>query len=194
VLVVEEHEGGGGDGADPPRAEADPAQRLEGGLEQGMAAFGRSALSNFAFAAVAVSHVVLGLSFLLPESAFRSYLILAAMLVFMFCVQCFLAPVLWLVLSEIFPMTIRGFAMGISVACLWAANTLISFVFPIVAGALGSTAVFLALAVINVVSFLFVLKYVPETRGRTLEELEDDFRTHDATQFVHEAPAGVHGS
>jgi MFS transporter, SP family, major inositol transporter len=39
------------------------------------------------------------------------------------------------------------------------------------------------------------MKYAPETRGRTLEELEDDFRTHDdPAEFVHEAPAGVHGS
>ena len=46
-------------------------------------------------------------------------------------------------------------------------------------------------AVINAVSFLFVRKYMPETRGRTLEELEDDFRSHDAAHYVHEAPAGV---
>jgi hypothetical protein len=39
----------------------------------------------------------------------------------------------------------------------------------------------------------FVKKFAPETRGRTLEELEDDFRTHDAGHFVHEAPAGVRG-
>ena len=43
MRVVEQHEGGGGDGADAPGAEADPAQRFEGGLEQGVAAFGRSA-------------------------------------------------------------------------------------------------------------------------------------------------------
>jgi len=49
-------------------------------------------------------------------------------------------------------------------------------------------------AVINAASFLFVRKYMPETRGRTLEELEDDFRSHDAAHYVHEAPVGVHGS
>ena len=45
-------------------------------------------------------------------------------------------------------------------------------------------------AVINAASFLFVRKYMPETRGRTLEELEDDFRSHDAAHYVHEAPDG----
>ena len=84
--------------------------------------------------------------------------------------------------------------MGVSIACLWAANTFISFMFPILAEGLGSTPVFLMFAVINAVSFLFVRKYMPETRGRTLEELEDDFRSHDAAHYVHEAPVGVRGS
>jgi major inositol transporter-like SP family MFS transporter len=66
--------------------------------------------------------------------------------------------------------------------------------FPIVAEGLGSTPVFLRFAVIIAVSFLFVRKFMPETRVRTLEELEDDFRTHDAAHYVHKAPAGVHGS
>ena len=91
-------------------------------------------------------------------------------------------------------MTIRGCATGVSIACLWAANAFISFVFPIMARGLGSTPVFLLFAVINAVSFGFVVKYVPETRGRTLEELEDDFREHDAAHFTHQAPAGVRGS
>jgi major inositol transporter-like SP family MFS transporter len=48
--------------------------------------------------------------------------------------------------------------------------------------------------IINLASIFFVAKFVPETRGRTLEELEDDFRTHDAAHLVHTAPAGVVGS
>jgi len=62
------------------------------------------------------------------------------------------------------------------------------------AESLGSTPVFLMFAVINAISLAFVIKFVPETRGRTLEELEDDFRTHDAAHYIHEAPVGVHGS
>jgi major inositol transporter-like SP family MFS transporter len=157
--------------------------------------FNRRPLLIFGFSAVVASHVVLALSFLLPESSFRSYLILAAMLMFMLSMQTFAGPLVWLILSEIFPMTIRGFAMGISVFMLWAANTFISFVFPIVAEGWGSTPVFLLFAVINVVSLSFVIKFVPETRGRTLEELEDDFRAHEhPAEYVHRAPAGVHGS
>jgi MFS transporter, SP family, major inositol transporter len=143
--------------------------------------FNRRPLLIFGFSAVAGSHVILALSFLLPGSNFRSYLILGAMLLFMLSMQTFAGPLVWLILSEIFPMTIRGFAMGISVFMLWLANTLISFVFPIMGQAFGSTAVFALLAVINAISLTFVIKFLPETRDRTLEELEDDFRDHAAT-------------
>jgi major inositol transporter-like SP family MFS transporter len=146
------------------------------------------------FVGVTASHLVLALSFLLPESTFRSYLILAAMLLLVAFVQTFIGTLVWLLLSEIFPMTIRGFAMGIAVFVLWTVNAIISFLFPIVVSAFGPTLTFLLFVVINSVSIWFVTKFAPETRGRTLEELEDDFREHDAAHFVHTAPANVHGS
>jgi MFS transporter, SP family, major inositol transporter len=146
------------------------------------------------FVGVTVSHAVLALSFLLPESSFRSYLILGAMLVLVAFVQTFIGTLVWLLLSEIFPMTIRGFAMGIAVFVLWCVNALISFVFPLLVEAAGSTLTFGLFALINFCSFLFVKKYCPETRGRSLEELEDDFREHDAAHFVHRAAADVRGS
>ncbi len=146
------------------------------------------------FVGVAAGHLLLALFFLLPESTVRSYLILVAMLVVVFFVQTFIGTLVWLLLSEIFPMTIRGFAMGIAVFTVWTVNTIISFVFPLLVGALGSTLTFGLFAIINAGSVFFALKFCPETRGRTLEELEDDFREHDAAHFAHTAPVGVHGS
>ena len=146
------------------------------------------------FVGVAAGHALLAVMFLLPESTTRAYLILVAMLIVVFFVQTFIGTLVWLLLSEIFPMTIRGFAMGIAVFVLWTTNTIISFVFPPLVEALGSTATFGLFALVNAVSFFFVLKFCPETRGRSLEGLEDDFRTHDAAHFVHTPPAGVHGS
>ncbi len=145
------------------------------------------------FIGVAAGHAVLAASFLLPESSFRSYLILAAMLLVVFFVQTFIGTLVWLLLSEIFPMTIRGFAMGIAVFVLWTVNAAISFAFPPLVDALGATLTFGLFAIINTGSIFFVKKYAPETRGRSLEELEDNFRSHDAEHFVHEAPAGVRG-
>jgi MFS transporter, SP family, major inositol transporter len=145
------------------------------------------------FVGVAAGHAVLAASFLLPESNFRSYLILAAMLLVVFFVQTFIGTLVWLLLSEIFPMTIRGFAMGIAVFVLWTVNAAISFAFPPLVAALGATLTFGLFALINTGSIFFVTKFAPETRGRSLEELEDNFRTHDPANFVREAPAGVRG-
>src|SRR6185503_13197597 len=146
------------------------------------------------FTGVASGHLVLALSFLLPETPFRSYLILAAMLVVVFFVQTFIGTLVWLLLSEIFPMTIRGFAMGIAVFVLWTVNAAISFAFPPLVAGLGATLTFGLFALINLGSIFFVKRFAPETRGRTLEELEDDFREHSPSEFVHKAPADIHGS
>ena len=156
--------------------------------------FNRRPMLLTGFTGVATGHLVLALSFLLPESAFRSYLILAAMLVVVFFVQTFIGTLVWLLLSEIFPMTIRGFAMGIAVFVLWTVNAAISFAFPPLVAALGATLTFGLFALINLGSIFFIKRFAPETRGRTLEELEDDFREHDASHFVHSPPADVHGS
>jgi MFS transporter, SP family, major inositol transporter len=146
------------------------------------------------FTGVAVSQLALALTFLLPQSTARSYIVLAAMVLFVAFVQCFIGIGVWLLLSEIFPMAIRGFAMGIAVAVLWTTNTIISFVFPLLNGALGATWTFGIFVLINIASIVFVAKFVPETRGRTLEELEDDFREHEHGSLVHPLPVPAHGA
>jgi major inositol transporter-like SP family MFS transporter len=84
--------------------------------------------------------------------------------------------------------------MGIAVFVLWTVNAAISFAFPLLVATAGSTLTFGLFGLINVGSIIFSYRFAPETRGRTLEELEDDFRTHDAAHFVHEPPSGVTGS
>jgi major inositol transporter-like SP family MFS transporter len=91
------------------------------------------------------------------------------MLVVVFFVQICIGTLIWLMLSEIFPMTIRGFAMGTAVFVLWTTNTIISFLFPLQVGGLGATLTFGLFNLANVCSFLFVWKFCPETRCPTLE-------------------------
>ena len=117
----------------------------------------------------------------------------SAVLFVVFFVQTFIGTLVWLLLSEIFPMTIRGFAMGIAVFVLWTVNAAISFAFPPLVEALGASLTFGLFALVNVGSLVFVKKFAPETRGRSLEELEDDFRTHDLAEIVREAPVSVRG-
>jgi major inositol transporter-like SP family MFS transporter len=138
---------------------------------------GRRRMLIIGFSGVVASQAILAVVFLLPQSDLVSYVILAAMMLFVAFVQCFIGTCVWLLLSEIFPLAIRGFAMGISVFALWTVNAAISFLFPILVVNLGSTGTFAVFVLVNIVSLVFVAKFVPETRGQSLEELEVHFRT-----------------
>jgi SP family sugar:H+ symporter-like MFS transporter len=81
-------------------------------------------------------------------------------------------PVVWVMLPEVLPLSVRGTAMGVAVCLHWFANFLVSQSFPIMLDAWGSGPVFLGYAVIGVLAFLFVKAMVPETKGRSLEEIE----------------------
>jgi len=138
---------------------------------------GRKKMLIIGFSGVVGAQALLAMAFTLPQSDGVSYLILACMMLFVAFVQCFIGTCVWLLLSEIFPLAIRGFAMGIAVFVLWTVNAAISFAFPIVNEALGSTGTFALFVVVNLISLFFVAKTVPETKGRSLEQIENDFRT-----------------
>lgn len=143
---------------------------------------GRRTMLLIGFAGVAASQAALALTFLLAESTMRSYVILACMIVFVAFVQMFIGTCVWLLLSEIFPMSIRGFAMGLAVFVLWCTNAAISFLFPVLNTALGSTGTFGLFVAVNLVSLFFVWRCVPETKGTTLEGLEDRFEAEGAAR------------
>ena len=148
---------------------------------------GRRTMLLVGFSGVAASQAALALTFLLSESTTRSYVILGCMVVFVAFVQMFIGTCVWLLLSEIFPMSIRGFAMGIAVFVLWCTNAAISFLFPVLNSALGSTGTFGLFVAVNLGSLYFVWRCVPETKGTTLEELEDRFEAEGAAKIAAHA-------
>lgn len=89
-----------------------------------------------------------------------------------------LAPVTWVLISEIFPNHIRGRASALSIVCLWGAYFILVFTFPILAEKLGTYGPFYLYAVICFAGFIFILKKVKETKGKTLEQLEQNFAGH----------------
>jgi len=89
-----------------------------------------------------------------------------------------LAPVTWVLISEIFPNHIRGLASSVAIVSLWSAYFILVFTFPILAEKLGTYGPFYLYAVICFLGFLFILKKVKETKGKTLEELENTFIGH----------------
>lgn len=89
-----------------------------------------------------------------------------------------IAPVTWVLISEIFPNRIRGIASSIAIVSLWGAYFILVFTFPILAKVLGTYGPFYLYAVICFLGFLFVKFKVKETKGQTLEELESNFIGH----------------
>lgn len=89
-----------------------------------------------------------------------------------------LAPVTWVLISEIFPNNIRGVASSVAIVSLWAAYFILVFTFPILAEKLGTYGPFWLYSVICLLGFFFVRSKVHETKGKTLEELETNLIGH----------------
>ncbi|HWB91281.1 MAG TPA: sugar porter family MFS transporter [Puia sp.] len=89
-----------------------------------------------------------------------------------------LAPVTWVLISEIFPTGVRGKATSVAIVSLWAAYFVLAFTFPIMAAKLGAFGPFYLYAGICLLGFLFVRSRVRETKGKTLEEIEGSLIRH----------------
>jgi MFS family permease len=85
-----------------------------------------------------------------------------------------LAPVVWVILSEIFPNRIRGAAMSLSAVALWIGNFSLTFTFPAIKESLGWSLNFWLYAVICIAGFVILYLKLPETKGKSLEQIEKE--------------------
>jgi MFS family permease len=92
------------------------------------------------------------------------------------CFAFSLGPVVWLMISEIFPNRARARAAAISTAANWTANFLVSLSFPVLQVMLGPSIWFLY-AAMGAAAFVFIIGYVPETKGKSLEDISRQWRT-----------------
>lgn len=98
-------------------------------------------------------------------------------------------PVVWVMIPEVLPLSVRGTAMGVAVFGNWAANLLVSQTFPVLLDKVGPGPVFLGYAGMGVLAGLFVKAFVTETKGRSLEEIEADLH-RSAGRRGRRQPAG----
>ena len=113
--------------------------------------------------------------FILATSYFFELKGLAILVLVMVAIATYaltLAPVTWVVLSEIFPNSVRGAAMAIATTMLWVACFVLTYTFPILNKLLNASGTFWLYAFICLSGFLFILKKLPETKGKSLEEIE----------------------
>ena len=137
---------------------------------------GRRPLLMISTAMMAACQAALGFAFLLKAPPATLVLTIVLCCVAAFAVG--LGPGFWVLLSEIFPTRIRGRAMSIATICLWIACTVLTMTFLSLVKALSATGAFLIYSGMCVIAFFIVWRFVPETKGRSLEEIERFWMRH----------------
>ncbi len=133
---------------------------------------GRKALMLLGAGGLAGIFAVIGLMYFLHIQGLP---LLIMVVVAIACYSMSLAPVTWVVLSEIFPNRIRGFAMSVATFALWSACFVLTYTFPLLNKLLNASGTFWLYGLICIAGFWFILKKLPETKGKSLEQIEHEF-------------------
>ena len=133
--------------------------------------WGRCALMIAGAAALAVIYAILGTAYYFEVSGW-AMLLLVVLAIAAYAMS--LAPIVWVVLSEIFPARLRGAMMALSTFCLWAASFMLTYTFPLLNESLEASGTFWVYGAICLAGYLFIRARLPETRGKSLEEIEKE--------------------
>lgn len=134
--------------------------------------YGRRKLMLIGSSGLAVIYAVLGLLYHLHSQGIHMLILVVAAIG---CYAMSLAPVTWVVISEIFPGKVRGAAVSLAVTVLWIACFLLTYTFPLLNRVLGAAGTFWIYAIICAIGFCFLLLRLPETKGKSLEAIEQMF-------------------
>ncbi len=135
---------------------------------------GRRALLLCGLAGMTVMLLVLSAGFALGGKGAVAYITVASVAAYVGFFAIGLGPVFWLLISEIFPLAVRGRGMSIATVANWGSNFVVTLVFPSLVARLGSAAAFLIFALLTIGALIFTQARVPETSGRSLEEIETE--------------------
>ncbi len=149
--------------------------------------WGRRRLMIFGACGLALIYAIMGTLYYMH---FSGWPLLLLVVLAICCYAMSLAPVTWVVLSEIFPNSLRGSMMAIATLALWAASFGLTYTFPLLNSALGAAGTFWLYGVICVGGFIFIRAYLPETKGRSLEEIEQDMIGDKNTAGAEPVTAG----
>ena len=123
----------------------------------------------FGCAGIAISHLLIGTAYAL---ALKGIAVLVFALAAIGCYSMSLAPITWVLISEIFPNRIRGTAISIAVSALWIACFILTYTYPILEGRIGTGNTFWTYSAVCALGFVFVWRFVPETKNKSLEQIE----------------------
>ncbi len=137
---------------------------------------GRRPLLLIGIAGMILSLGVLGFVFRMPTGGALAWLAVVTLMVYVASFAISLGPIFWLLIAEIYPLRVRGVAEGTAAGVNWASNFLVAVTFLSLKDRLGPSLTFWVYALLAIASWLFSYYLVPETKGRTLEEIEHSFR------------------
>jgi sugar porter (SP) family MFS transporter len=130
---------------------------------------GRRLLMLIGSAGLAITYIVVGIGY---HNGSHGLYMLLLVVVAIACYSMSLAPVTWVVIAEIFPNRIRGVGMSFAVSSLWIASFILTYTFPLLNHSFGPAVTFWIYSGICVLGFVFIQFRLPETKGKTLEEIE----------------------
>jgi SP family sugar porter-like MFS transporter len=131
--------------------------------------FGRRILMLIGAGGLAGVYAILGAGYYLQSTGIHMLVLVISAIA---CYAMSLAPITWVVISEIFPNRIRGAAMSVVVSSLWIGCTVLTLTFPYLKAGLGAHGAFWLYGVICVIGFVVILMKLPETKGKSLEDIE----------------------
>lgn len=138
---------------------------------------GRRPLLLWGLVGMIASLGLLGIAFLSPSlSSALAWIAAISLAIYVACFAIGLGPVFWLMIAEIYPLRVRGSAMAMATVANWGANLLVALTFLSLLHSLGRAWTFWLYGIIGVLAWIFVYRLVPETKGRTLEQLEEYWR------------------
>ncbi|MTV37568.1 sugar porter family MFS transporter [Duganella radicis] len=135
--------------------------------------WGRRRLMLLGCAGLTVIYLLLGACYLAGWQGWPLLLLVVSAIA---CYAMTLAPVTWVALSEIFPNEARGACMAVATTALWAACFLLTYTFPLINHGIGTGPTFWLYALLCALGLVFVYRHLPETRGKSLEEIEAGWR------------------
>jgi len=131
--------------------------------------YGRRGLMLIGAGGLTLIYAILGTCFFYRSQGVHMLVLVVAAIA---CYAMSLAPVTWVVISELFPNRIRGAALSVAVTSLWIGCTALTFLFPILNKTLGAHGTFWVYGAICVFGFVVILRKLPETKGKSLEDIE----------------------
>lgn len=133
---------------------------------------GRKKLLYIGLSGMAVSLTILAAVFFGLSGAIVKWAVVGSLLLYVSSFAISLGPIAWLIISEIYPIKIRGFAMSIATVSNWIFNMIVATAFLPMIDFFGKSYTFLIFVLISIIGIVFCYKLVPETKGRSLEDIE----------------------